>query len=145
MGFACREELAIKGVKPNTLIPFQYTHTINPSVLEINGMTVASTHRRIGPPPTTDGKRQGLPNHHFGQALLHRLALRHSRSGWMRSKMPVAASVALTNGPVSLPTTNYLRNDASSLPVASSISKTLRLTAFCHVKGYARVGCAVFS
>jgi hypothetical protein len=23
MGFACREKLAIKGVKPNTLIPFQ--------------------------------------------------------------------------------------------------------------------------
>jgi hypothetical protein len=35
MSFACREELAIKGVKPNTDIPFQYTHTINPSVLEM--------------------------------------------------------------------------------------------------------------
>jgi hypothetical protein len=23
MGFACREELAIKGIKPNKLIPFQ--------------------------------------------------------------------------------------------------------------------------
>jgi hypothetical protein len=33
--FACREELAIKGVKPNTDIPSQYTHTTNWSVLEM--------------------------------------------------------------------------------------------------------------
>jgi hypothetical protein len=35
MGFACREELAIKRVKPNTDIPFQCIHTINSSVLEM--------------------------------------------------------------------------------------------------------------
>jgi hypothetical protein len=36
MGFACREELAIKGVNPNTDMPSrQYTHTINRSVLEM--------------------------------------------------------------------------------------------------------------
>jgi hypothetical protein len=44
MSFVCREELAIKGVKPNTDIPFQYTYLYHKSFCIGNGMTAASTH-----------------------------------------------------------------------------------------------------